>query len=235
MLSEPRTISLLCELIHIPMKHTSEKLRDVYSRVCRSCGYENFIRTPAGARIERQEREGNGFSHLNFTGDRIQFTEDHVGMSVEQFAQKVSAVVCEAVEVLRIPVIVAQQATVRVTSSPNTLKSSAEFLARRMFRIGGEDLEVLGRPASVFGLRMVFPPTKEQPHGFNVRVEPYLRDPRSFYIENVGTIKVPIQTGSPEPVEQNIYQVSQFIVEKIIPFLSRYDRRDGYDKRDVEE
>ncbi|MEM7236178.1 MAG: hypothetical protein AAF517_28700, partial [Planctomycetota bacterium] len=125
MLSEPRTISLLCELVHIPKKHHPDQLRDVYSRVCKSSGYENFIRTPNGARIERQGDAG-GFSHLNFTNDRVQFTEDHVGISPDQFAQKVVGVTRDIVSMLQIPVILVQQATIRVTTTPNIYKSGAE-------------------------------------------------------------------------------------------------------------
>ena len=52
MLSEPRTISLISEFIHVPAVHAPEKLREIYSEVCRTCGYENFLRVQGGARIE---------------------------------------------------------------------------------------------------------------------------------------------------------------------------------------
>ncbi|MBN1443639.1 MAG: hypothetical protein JXA90_13095 [Planctomycetes bacterium] len=229
MLSEPRSISLVCELVHIPMKHTADHLRELYNRVCRSCGYENFIRTSSGARIEKQEAEGEGFSHLNLAGDRIQFTDDHVGISVDQFARKVSAVLREAFPLLRIPVVLVQQATVRVITTPNSFKTAAEYLARSLFRIRTADLELLGRPTSVFGFRLVFPPTREQSHGFNTRIESYLRDGRSLYVETVGTFKIPIQPQSLQMVEENILATAQFSSEKVIPFLSRYDRREDED------
>ena len=60
MLSEPRTISLLTEVIHLPAVQPPEKLREVYNEVCRTCGYENFTRIQGGARIERREPEGEG-------------------------------------------------------------------------------------------------------------------------------------------------------------------------------
>ena len=226
MLSEPRTISLLSELIHIPMKHAPERLREVYNRVCQSCGYENFIRTPAGARIERQDVDSGGFSHLNFTGDRIQLTEDHIGISVDQFAQKVSSVVNEAMSILRIPVVLVQQVTIRVISTPNHYDTSGELLGRSIFRFRAEDLETIGRPTSVFGLKLMFPRTRDEPHAFSVRVESYLRDGRSLYIENVGLFKTPVQIQSLDALEKNVQKTSSFIVEKVVPFLSRYDRRE---------
>jgi hypothetical protein len=209
------------------MKHAPERLREVYNKVCISCGYENFIRTPGGARLERLEREASGFSHLTFAGDRIQFTEDHVGISVEQFARKVSTVLQEAMPILRIPVILVQQSTVRMIATPNIFKSAAELFARSIFRVRGEDLELLGRPGSFFGFRQVFPATAEHLHGFNVRVESYIRDPRSLYIENVATFNVPIQLQSLQTVERNLELASQFLVNHVLPFLSRYDRKEN--------
>ena len=224
MLSEPRTISLLCELVHIPMKHLPEGLREVYNRVCSSCGYENFIRTPGGARIERQQEAG-GFSHVSFTGDRIQLTEDHVGISVEQFARKVAAVLTESVQVLRIPIVLLQQTTVRVIAMPNSFRSAADFLSQRIFRVPAGDLEAFGRPSNLFGFRMSLPPTRDDPTSFNIRVETYLRDRRSLYIENVGTFKAPVQASSLEVVERQTLATSELLTDRVIPFLSRYDTR----------
>jgi len=226
LLSEPRTISLLAEVVHLPMKPTQDDLRDVYNRVCGSCGYENYIRTATGARVERRDQEGSGgFSHLEFTRDRIRFTEDHVGITVEQFADKVLTVLKDAVPVLRIPVFLVQQVTVRAICTPNSFKSAAEFLARSIFQIRDEDFELLGRPTNVHGFRLVFPATREQPYGFNVRVEAYLRDRRSIYIENVGQFNTPVQTTSLETVGRNVEQTSEFIGNNLVPFLSLYDRR----------
>lgn len=227
MLSEPRTISLITELIHIPVVHSQEKLREVYNEVCRTCGYENFYRIQGGARIERKDAEGEGFSQLSLVGDRIQVTDDHTGISVEQFGKKSTAIIAAALPALGIPLIIFQQTTVRVTAMPNSFKSAPEFLARSLFRIRPEDLEALGRPTSVFGFRLLFPPTKEQPQNYNVRVECYVRDGKSLYIENVGTFKTPIQPTTIDQVEKNLQMTSEFLVENVVKFLSIFDRRES--------
>jgi hypothetical protein len=225
LLSEPRTISLLTEFIHLPLVHTPEKLREVYNEVCRTCGYENFFRIQGGARIER--REGEGFSHLSLLGDRIQLTEDHTGISVEQFGRKAMAVVSTALKILGVPLILVQQTTARITSMPNNFKNASEYLARSVFKIHSDDLEAFGRPTSVFGFRLVFPPTAEQPHNFNVRIECYVRDGRSLYIENVGTFKSPIQPSSLDQIEKQAQLTSDFLVNNVVKFLSTFDRRDN--------
>ena len=226
MLSEPRTISLIAELVHVPTVHSAENLREVYNEVCRSCGYENFIRLQGGARIERRDPDKEGFSQLNILNDRIQITEDHTGVSVEQFGKRIVAVVEAALPKLQIPLLLAQQNTVRAVVLPNNYRSASEYLALSVFKISAEDLQPLGRPTNVFGFRLVFPPTQEFPQNYNVRVESYVRDAKALYIENVGTFKSPIQTQNLAVLERNLEATSGFLADNVVPFLSKYDRRE---------
>lgn len=225
MFSEPSTISLLCECVHLPAKYTIERVREVYNKICTTCGYENFIRTSAGARIEQRGPGGRGFSRLTLTGDRLQFAEDHMGITAEQLGRKVRTVLEEAMPALGIPAILVQQVTVRTTCMPNASSSAAEFLSGSIFRVQREDLADFGRPAGLHGFRLVFPADKEHSGAFNVRVEAYLRDPRSIYIENVGTYKTPTQVNNLEGLANQIEEVSEFIATDVVPFLSKYDRR----------
>jgi hypothetical protein len=225
MLSEPRTISLITELVHVPVAHSPAKLREVYGAVCARCGYENFLRIQGGARIERRNPEEEGFSQLNVLGDRIQLTEDHTGTSVDAFAKKVIAVLEVALPALKIPFLLVQQNSVRIVATPNNFRSASEFLALSLFKVDAEKLKPLGRPANVFGMRLLFPPTKEQPENYNVRVESYVRDAKALYIENVGTFKAPIQTSSLSIVETNLAKTSEFLTTNVMEFLSAYDQR----------
>ena len=226
MLSEPRTITLLTELVHLPVAHSADRLREVYNELCRTCGYENFLRVQGGAKIERSEPEGGGLSQLAFLSDRIQLTEDHTGATVDQFGRKINAVLSTAMPALGIPFLLVQVCTVRVTATPNSFRNASEYFARSVFRIQPENLQSLKRPTSVFGFRLVFPPTTQHPHNFNVRVECYARDGRSLYIENVGTFKAPIQPSNLGEVEGNLRMTSEFLTENVIDFLSIFDRKE---------
>lgn len=225
MLSEPRTISLITELIHVPVQHSPARLREVYGEVCTRCGYENFLRIQGGARIERRNAEEEGFSQLNFLSDRIQLTEDHTGTSVDSFAKKAVAVLEAALPALQIPFLLVQQTTVRVVAMPNNFRSASEFLALSLFKIDSEKLKPLGRPTSVFGMRLLFPPTKDQPENYNVRIESYVRDAKALYVESVGTFKAPIQPANLSAVEVNLAKTSAFLTSNVMNFLSAYDQR----------
>ena len=226
MFSEPRTISLILELVHIPATHAPEKLREVYNEVCRTCGFENFTRIPGGARIERKEPDGDGFSQLSLTSDRIQLVEDHSGVSMDEFGKRALAMLSSAMPRLGIPIILVQQNTVRITVNPNGYRTAAEYLARSIFRFQPEDLETFSRPVHLFGFRLAFPATTQQPVNYNARVEGYIRDPRSLYVETVATFKTPIQAAQAELVQTNLHTTAAFVVDRILPFLSQFDRRE---------
>lgn len=225
-LSEPRTIGLLTDLIHIPSKHQPDRLREIYNKLCTTCDYENFIRTADGARVESGQLETDHVSKVTFRQDRIQIVEDHPSMSLDQCIRKIVTVARVAMEELRLPVYLAQQSTVRSIAAPNCFRSAGEFLAVGIFRMNPADLEPLGRPTSLHGLRLLFPPTKERLHKFNVRVECYLRDPRSIYIENVATFQAPIQLASLDLIGTHLEAAAQFVSSNICEFLSRFDRKD---------
>jgi hypothetical protein len=227
MLSESRTLSLLTELIHIPSKHPFERLRDVYNQVSSSCGYDNFIRLPNGARLERGQGEESSVSTFTFLNDRLQMVEDNVAMSVEQSGKKLVAVLEAAMPILGIPIFLIQQYTVRAIASPNSYRSASEFIGKSLFRIREEDVAVFGRPTSIFGLRLVFPPQKSQLHHFNVRIESYTRDPQSVYLENVGVWKTPVQVGQLQTLQKNLEETSEFLAVNVCRFLSQYDRRES--------
>ncbi len=228
MLSEARTISLLAELIHIPAKHTFERLREVYNQVSTSCGYDNFIRLSNGARLERGQGQGEGdeVSTLTFLNDRIQMVEDRLTMPVDQIGRKLVEVLQKAMPALSLPFFLVQQFTVRAISTPNTYKSASEFIGKSLFRIRNEDVALLERPTNIFGLRLVFPPTKSQPHHFNVRIEAYTRDPQSVYLENVGMFKTPVEYQRLEVLQSHLELTSDFLSGNVCRFLSQFDRKE---------
>ncbi len=226
MLSEPRTISILAELVHIPAKHSFERLREVYNQVSSACGYDNCIRLSSGARLENGQREQGDVSTITFTNERVQMVEDCALLSVEETGKKLMEVLRCAMPTLGIQLILAQQYTIRAAVTPNSFKSAAEFIGRSLFRIREEDVAVLNRPTQIFGLRLVFPATVSQLHQFNVRIESYSKDPQSVFLENVGVFKMPpLQQQQLGALQENMEKTSEFLGGNICKFLSQYDRR----------
>lgn len=233
MLSEPRTINYLGELIHVPVAATVEGLRSVYAELCEREGYENFIRTADGCRLEGGAIEGQVIdptageapsrSTLTFRKDRIQLIEENTDLSLEQYRARVVNVATVAMKVLKIPLILVHHATARAITTPNCYRSAGDFLAENLIRVQPARIEPLGRPTSFMGLRLFFPATADQPGKFNVRVETYLRDPRSLYLENVAMFQAPIKPSNVAELGQQVETAVNFVSNNLWSFLTQFD------------
>jgi hypothetical protein len=225
MISEPRTIARIVELFHIPIQHTPELLRAIYLAVSSSCGYDNFVRVSGGARLEAAPGEGTGgTSRVLFLKDRISFHDELNNVSLEHFLRRIEEVVNVATEKLSVPIFIARNITVRTVAGAPRGQHASQFLAENLFQLDPEALQPLGRPAQLVGFRMLFPPADPKGGTHQVRIEAYLRDPRSLFIEDMATFKIPVQPRDRARVAEELREVDDFIQERVSAFLSQFPR-----------
>lgn len=220
---ELRTVSRIHEFFHIPAQHAVDSLRDVYLEVSKSCGYDNFIRTGEGARLESAPGEAGGRSVVDFRKDRISFRDESMSGGLEHFLRRIEATIKPTVQKMRIPLFIARNITFRaVAPIPKGLNSS-QFLSQNMFSFQPDHFEDFDRPAQVVGFRLQFPPqdpARECLH--QVRVESYLRDPRSLFVEDWATFKMPLQSGDWNRMAEESREVEGFMNEKLGGFLGQF-------------
>jgi hypothetical protein len=228
MLSEPRTTALLIELIHLPMQHSPQRLRSLYQELCTQCDFENFIRKPAGAVIERPASEEAGLARLTFATDRIHFVEEGGLLTVDSFCQRLDAILGRTMDQLGIPVFLMELATVRMVATPGHFESASDFISARLLNLGAADLSSeLGRATKVFGLSLSVPPAQDLRDSYSIRVEVFARDPKSLYLENAGTFRMPINRADVAAAGNAVRATSEFVAERLCPYLSRFDTPHG--------
>lgn len=223
MIGEAATISRIVELLHLPVQHSAEHLREIYSEISGSCGYDNFIRQGDGARLETAEMEGGSASRLTFGRDRIIFQEERGRTGLEHFLRRVEATLSFAAPKLGIPIWVARTITQRAVTQVQGGETAPAFLGRNVFRIEPEHLAPLDRPTQVVGFRMDFPARNAQEGAHRVRIESYLRDPNSLFLEDIGTFKLPVQSRDHERIFTELRDVEQFLGERLRAFLDGLD------------
>lgn len=218
-----RTASRIHEFFHIPIQPSVDALRDIYVEVSKSCGYENFLRTGDGARIESVPGEGGGRSIVDFRKDRISFRDEEMSGGLEHFLRRIEATLKAAVPKLRIPLFIARNVTYRAIAPIPRGSHSSQFLAESMFAFEPKDFAAFGRPAQVVGLRLQFPPRDPARECFHqVRIETYLRDPRSLFIEDWATFKMPAQASEWSRIAAEGREVETFMNDQIGQFLEQF-------------
>ena len=110
--------------------------------------------------------------------------------------------------------------------NPRTTSDTRTFLRERVFGFG-DRLDDLGRSPQLAGLRLGFGPDEGQENAFGLRIESYNADPRSLYIEVQGTFGPATAGGEGlAVVEENVLRTYAFLVDRVLPFIARFERRE---------
>lgn len=222
----PRTIAFYCELRHPPQAVDPSRIQKIHNRMFESGEptYRSFNVQPQAAVLSNPPRQPGSVSQVSFLHEACQFREELTGLTVDEFRARVRAVTEMVAEVLGIQIFTAQVVTIRTLINPRNFKDSRNFLKDGMFGFD-EELGELDRQPQLFGLRLVFPPEAQNPNAFTVRVESFANDPRSLFIENQGSFGPAIVANGLEVHGQNIETTYDYLVERVLSFLGRFDVR----------
>ncbi|MCP3918200.1 MAG: hypothetical protein GY711_21835 [bacterium] len=226
MVYQPRTIAFLSEVFHPAIPPDPRPVQRLHNQMFEAGepAYSSFAVTPVGPVLSNPVAHPGASSQVAFLNDRVQFREELGSLTHEGFAHRVFEVLGAAAPLRGIQVVTGQQVTLRSLINPRAYKDARAFLREGMF--GFEDqTRALGREPQLYGLRMVFPPHKEETNAYSLRIESYNNDVRSLFIEVQGTFGPTLVTRGLEPLEQNVLNAYRFLIDRALPFVARFDAR----------
>jgi hypothetical protein len=221
-----RSIAFMADLIHPPMRHSTENLQKVHGHVFNDeeCAYQNFQIIPGGAQMVNTANRPNVVSCCNILQDRVQIREEMTGIGRDDFRNRALRIAQVAVQDLLIPVFVARQLVVRSLINPKHSEDSRRFLGESIFKMGEKDFEPLDLSPNLLGLRFAFQSASPQDPIYNIRVESYTQDSRSLFLENVATFRKPITVASIDDIGTDFDTVYNYVKNNIVPFVARFDK-----------
>ncbi|MEM7310890.1 MAG: hypothetical protein AAF682_29745 [Planctomycetota bacterium] len=222
----PRTIAFVCELLHPPQTPDPAPIQRIHNEMFQGPdpAYQSFHALPQGAVLSNPVTKPGAASTAEFLADRIRFREELSGLTVDSFASRIATVVARAAELRGLQLFTAQSVVVRTLVNPRNFADSRTFLKSGMFGFEAET-EAFGRDPQLLGLRLVFPPSQEEPFAFSLRVESYSNDPRSTFLENHGTFGPTIVARGLESIGRNIERTYEFVTTRALSFLEQFDAR----------
>jgi len=220
----PRTIAFLCELLHPPLVPDPAPIQRVHNRMFQTGAplYRSFTVAGTGAVLSNPTAQPAAVSSVGFLSDRFQFREELSGLTPDDFSSRVREVTKMAVEERPVQLFTAQVVTIRTLINPRRFQDSRLYLKEGVFGFG-EELGGLGREPQLYGMRLVFPPTPEEPWAFTLRVESFANDPRSLFLENQASFGPIVGPTGLETLERNIAATYDFLVQRALPFLGHFD------------
>jgi hypothetical protein len=226
MVYTPRTIAFLCELLHPPQVPDPGPIQRVHNQLFQtgSPAYRSFTVTAEGAILSNPTTQPGAASSAAILHDRFQFREELTGAASEDFIGRIEETSKLLLTERNVQIFTAQVVTIRSLVNPKQFRDSRAFLKEGMFHFGSE-LSSFGRDPQLYGMRLVFPPTEQEPHAFTLRVESFANDPRSVFIENVGSFGPTVIANGLDSIGANVRRTYDFLVERALPFLAQFDVR----------
>ncbi len=222
----PRTIAFLCELPHPPIPVDPAPIQKLHNRMFESGAptYGSFQVAAEGATLSNPAARPGAVSSVAFLADRIIFREELTGLTVDDFSKRVLEVTTNVTSLRNLQIFVGQVVTVRTLINPRNFRDSRTFLKEGTFGFDDE-VDEFRREPQLYGFRMVFPPTREEPNAYTLRVESFASDARSLFLENQGTFGPTVVANGLEPLAHNVATTYAFVTERALPFLAHFDVR----------
>lgn len=169
------------EALYPPMAMIGSQVRQVYMRLADPCRFNEFrqLGEGQGARLA----EGTN-RHLTLATDRLIYRDDMTRATFSGFCEDFRMIFSILREQLRIPVLLHTKVLLRTLMPHNGSMKTNECIEKLLLSSAGDQIRQFQRPCSGIGFRFVFPPTNEHHSTFNVRIEPYYRDMKLFFLEN---------------------------------------------------
>ncbi len=222
---DPRTIAFLADIIYPPLELPAEKVQEIHNSLYRQpeFSYQNFQVTTDGIHLTNLADSPGSVSSVTFTPDRISVREELRACTIEDFATRVINIATLSFQTLGISHSIAQQFILRSLVTPRHLKDSRELLAGRMIAATEEAWPEFGRPLQTAGLHFTFPQTDDDVGVFDVRMETWNQDPRSLWIENIGSFTLPLAAENIPDLSNFLYRTYRFITDPVARFIQHFD------------
>ena len=224
LLYTPRTIALVCELVHPAMTPDPVPIQRVHNQLYQTGDppYQSFAVTGAGAILSNPVQSPGASSLAAFLPDRYQFREELSSLTYDDFAARVRTVSTQVSAARGVQIFTSQHVTMRTLVNPRSFHDSRQYLKHGMFGFDDET-DVFGREPALLGIRLVFPPAEGRPGTHALRIESFSNDPRSLFLEIVSSYgPVVVEGGLPE-VESNIHATYRFVTDQAMRFIGGFD------------
>lgn len=202
------------ESLHPPMDLPDRQIREFYVGLADPCRFVEFkhLGPQHGARMAENK---NRF--LSITNERVIFRDEFTQQTFSTFCEDVETIYSAIRSTFHIPVLLHVKVLVRLLLPQLGNENTVEALSRGALSGLSGALQQFDRPLSGIGIKIIFPPTQERHSTFQVRIEPYLRDLKMFYMQNDAQFFDPVVDIS--HLQPRLLEAYEFLKEQAGPFL----------------
>lgn len=202
------------ELFYPPLGVSDKAMREIYLELADRCRFTEFRQFGEG----QGARFGEGINrYLNIVPDRLVYRDEFTHSTFPGFLEDMTTLLPVVRTKLSMPVWLHCKVLVRLLLPYQGEETAVEFLVNRCLTPIVGNLPTFSRPTSGVGMRLVFPPTADKHSTFHLRIEPYYRDLKMFFLENRAQFYDPVVNT--EQIRPLLTQAYEFIKQEGGPFI----------------
>jgi hypothetical protein len=218
-----RLVSIGIELVFVPAVLDEKKCREIFDRISDSHSIASYQSLPDGSVLMSSKNGKNNLTRYRIAKDRLIINYEQCGQSVnyyqalsDDFIKVFSAVTGNTLFLMHSVVL-------RKLAGVQDVEDGRGFLAKNVLSLDDDKFKPFARPLHVIGLRMFFPPLKDQPAGYDVKIESLMEDYRTIFIECTGIFSTPADINADSTaISRDIAGADDFINNNVAGFLEQF-------------
>ena len=216
------------DLVHLPVRYERHQVQLLFFDMSRKMygGYQSLAFNAGNIEMFTVYGSG-GSSRLQLMPDRFRIIEQNSGIKPDDFKARFEVAMSSAARVFNIMTFPLQTVKIRATSKPVLFENAIEFLANKICGFEDEDIESFARKPSAFTMSFSFLSTQDEENTVNVKVEAYEQPQQNVSMDVEGTFAAGITAEDLSLGAENIQKTLNFISEKTMAFLNRFDHEPG--------
>jgi len=210
----------------LPIFYDRAEIQQFYYDMSRKLygGYASLSFVPGNVELFTVYGNG-GSSRFHLLPDRFRIIESNSGIKPEDFKSRFEVTMASAAAVFGVSSFPLQIVKILAVSQPLLWEDAVDFLACKLCGMEPEDLAAFGRRASAFTMNFRFLATPEELNNFNVKIEAIEQAQKSVVMEVEGTFSEAVTPDSLAVGAANVQKTYDFIGQKLLAFLDRYDKK----------
>lgn len=223
-----RLYSLAVEAVFMPAQLDEKKCREIFGRISESHSIATYQSLSDGSVLMSSKDEKTNLARYRISRDRL-------GISYEFCAQSLNYYQAMADDFLKVFISVTGNALflmhsviIRKLVNIKGVEDGRAFLIGKVASMKDENFRPFGRPLHAFGTRLFFPPLQEDPAAFEVKIESWMEDYRTLFLECAGVYSVPVDLKiNSAGISADVVRTDGFMDKNAIGFLSQFSGNAG--------
>ena len=223
-----RFFSMAVEAVFMPAQLDEKKCRGIFDRVSDSHSIVTYQSLADSSVLMSSKDEKTNLARYRISKDRLTITYEFCSQSMNYYQAMSDDFFKIFTDITGTSLFIMHNVIIRKLLNIKGIEDGRGFLISRVFSMKEENFKGFGRPLHAMGARMFFPPVKEDMTAYDVKIESWMEDYRTLFLECAGVYSNPVDIkANSAAIGNDITRTDEFINKNVMGFLSQFKDNAG--------